>query len=312
MKVVISRKIPGEAEQMLKAAGHEVVYGTDFAGAEAILTMLTDKIDGGVMDAAGKQLKIIANYAVGFDNIDLEAAKQRNIFVTNTPGGFERSVAEHAVGLMLAVARRIVEADKFVRANEFDRWDPNLFIGTELAGKTLGIVGLGRIGTVMAEIASRAMGMKVLYFCPERKIDCEKEFGLEYCSTLLDLLAKSDVVSLHVPLTPGTKHMIGAKEISAMKKTAILINTARGAVVDELALAKALSEKWIAGAGLDVFEDETRLVTESEKILYSLDNVVLTPHIASATVEARTAMSKTAAENIIAALSGQTPPDLAK
>ncbi len=312
MKVVITRKIPGPAEEMLKAAGYEVVVGTNFAGADAILSLLTDKIDGAAMDAAGKQLKIVANYAVGFDNVDAAVAAQRNVFVTNTPGGFERSVAEHAVGLMMAVARRIVEADKFVRQNEFDRWDPNLFIGIELAGKTLGIVGLGRIGTVMAQIAAKALEMKVLYSCPTRREETEKELGIQYCSTLAEMLPQCDVVSLHVPLTPETKHLIGPKELSTMKKTAILINTARGAIVDELALAKALQEKWIAGAGLDVFEDETRLVTESEKILYGLSNVVLTPHIASATIEARSEMSRMAAENIIAALSGKTPLNLVK
>ncbi len=280
---------------MIRDAGHEVV--SEPVGVEAVLSLLTDKIDGAFMDKVGSQLKIIANYAVGFDNINVEEAKKRNIFVTNTPGGFEKSVAEHAVGLMIAVARKIIPADKYVRADEFERWDPNIFMGMELAGKTIGIIGMGRIGSAMAKICEAGLGMKV--------ITCSREK-----ESLNNLLTQADVVSLHVPLCLETKHLIGQKELSLMKKTAILINTARGAVVDEMALAKALQEKWILGAGLDVFEDETKTVTESEKILYSLDNVVLTPHIASATLEARGEMSKIAAENIIFALSGHPPQNL--
>lgn len=295
MKVCILHKVPGAAEEMIKSAGHEIVDNP--VGADGILSLLTDKIDGAFMDQAGLQLKIIANYAVGFDNIDLEAAKTRNIFVTNTPGGFETAVAEHTVGLILAVGRKIVQADKFVRAGEYERWDPNLFIGLEFSGKTIGIVGMGRIGSVVAKICGQGLGMKV--------VTCTKDKN-----SLNDLLARSDVVSLHVPLCAETRHLIGQKELSLMKKTAILINTARGAVVEEMALAKALREKWILGAGLDVFEDETRIVTDSERILYGLENVVLTPHIASATLEARSEMSRLAAQNIIQALSGQTPKNL--
>lgn len=300
MKVCILHKIPGPAEELIKNAGHEIV--DDPVGADAILSLLTDKIDGVFMDKVGAQLKIIANYAVGFDNIDVESAKARNVYVTNTPGGFETAVAEHAVGLMLAVARRIVEGDKFVRAGEYERWDPNIFLGMELSGKTLGIVGLGRIGKVLAKIASEGLGMKVVYF----------SHGEKNVESLGELLKMSDFVSLHVPLNEETRHMIGAKELSLMKKTAILINTARGAVVDEVALARALQEGWIAGAGLDVFEDETKMVTDSEQILYGLENVVLTPHIASATVEARTEMSRLVAENIIEVLSGKIPKNMAK
>jgi len=298
MKVCFLHKIPGQAEELIKAAGHEIA--SDPVRAEGVVTLLTDKIDGAFMDKVGPQLKIIANYAVGYDNISVEEAKKRNILVTNTPGGFERSVAEHAVGLMLAVARKIIPADKYVREGNFERWDPNIFLGEELFGKTLGIIGMGQIGSALAKICEQGLGMKILYFSRSQK----------NVESLEELLKISDVVSLHVPLTPETKHLIGQKELSSMKKTAILINTARGAVIDELALAKALQEKWIAGAGLDVFEDETKLVTESEKILYGLDNVVLTPHIASATQTARFEMSRLVAENIIAAFAGQTPKDL--
>lgn len=310
MKVVITHKIPSPAEEMLKKAGHEVVVGPDTAGADAVLTLLTDKVDGPVMDDIGKQLKIIANYAVGYDNIDIEAAKTRKIFVTNTPGGFERSVAEHSILLLLAVARKLIAADKYVRQGEYERWDPNIFLGEELFGKTIGIVGLGRIGSCTARIASAGFGMKVLYHCRTKNEELKKELRATHYPNLLEMLPLCDAVSLHVPLTAETRHMIGQKELSSMKKTAILINTARGAVVDEMALAKALQEGWIAGAGLDVFEDETKTVTESEKTLYGLENVVLTPHIASATQTARSEMSKIAAENIITALSGQTPKDL--
>ncbi len=297
MKVCFLHQIPGQAEEMIKNAGYEIT--SDPIGADAILSLLTDKIDGDFMDKVGPQLKIVANYAVGYDNIDVEAAKARNVYVTNTPGGFEKSVAEHAVGLMIAVGRKIIVADKFVRQGEYERWDPNIFLGTEFSGKTIGIVGMGRIGTALAKICEQGLGMKI--------ITCTKDKN-----SLNELLTQADVVSLHVPLSAETKHLIGQKELSLMKKTAILINTARGAVIDEMALAKALQEKWIIGAGLDVFEDETKLVTESEKILYSLDNVVLTPHIASATLEARGEMSKIAAENIIMALSGGTPKDLVR
>lgn len=295
MKVCFLHKIPGQAEEMIKNVGHEIT--TDPVGADAILSLLTDKIDAVFLDKVGPQLKIVANYAVGYDNVDLEAAKARNVYVTNTPGGFEKSVAEHAVLLMLAVGRKIIEADKYVRADEFERWDPNIFIGMEFSGKTIGIVGMGRIGTALAKICEQGLGMKI--------ITCTKDKN-----SLNELLTQADVVSLHVPLCPETRHLIGQKELSSMKQTAILINTARGAIIDEMALAKALQEKWIMGAGLDVFEDETKLVTESEKILYGLNNVVLTPHIASATLEARGEMSKIAAENIIVALSGETPKDL--
>lgn len=292
MKVCFLHKIPGQAEEMIKNAGHEIVEGP--VGADAVLSLLTDKIDGEFMDKVGLQLKIVANYAVGFDNIDTAAAAERNVFVTNTPGGFEKSVAEHAVGLMLAVGRKIIVADKFVRQGEYERWDPNIFIGMEFSGKTVGIVGMGRIGSALAKTCEQGLGMKT--------ITCTRDKN-----SLNELLTQSDVVSLHVPLSAETKHLIGQKELSLMKKTAILINTARGAIIDEMALAKALQEKWILGAGLDVFEDETKLLTESEKILYSLDNVVLTPHIASATTQARGEMSRLAASNIIDALSGKTP-----
>jgi len=321
MKVVVTRKIPGPAVDLLQQQGYDVAINSDdrvlppeelksfVVGTDAILSLLTDKVTAEVMDAAGKQLKIIANYAVGFDNVDLEAAKSRNIYVTNTSGGFESSVAEHTVLLMLAVSRKLIEADKYVRAGKYVQWEPELFLGTELVNKTIGIVGMGRIGSVVARICGAGIGMKVVYHS-RNKMD--QEMGYEFLDNLDDLLKVSDVVSLHVPLMAETKHMISKKELSGMKKSAILINTSRGPILDEMALCEALQQGWIAGAGLDVFEDETPLVSPTEKILHSLSNVVLTPHIASATVEARNEMSRTAAENIIETLTGKIPKNLAK
>lgn len=319
MKVVITRRIPGPAVDLLQQQGYEViqnlenkVFSSDelkkhVEGADAILSLLTDKITGEVMDAAGKQLKIVANYAVGYDNIDLVAAKARGIQITNTPGGFESSVAEHTVALLLAVARKIVPADSYVRAGKYVQWEPEIFMGMELTGKTIGIVGIGRIGATVARIAKLGLGMRVVYHSHKKNDELDPILEAEFLDNVDDLLKVSDVVSLHVPLNAETKHLISRKELSEMKKSAILVNTARGAVVDEMALVEALQQNWIAGAGLDVFEDETRELTDSEKILYGLQNVVLTPHIASGTVEARAEMSRTAAENIIRVLSGKAP-----
>lgn len=319
MKVVVTRKIPGPAVDLLQQQGYDVVENQEgrvfsaeelkkfVSGADAILSLLTDKITGEVMDAAGEQLKIVANYAVGYDNIDVAAAKTRGVVVTNTPGGFEMSVAEHSIALLLALARKVVQADAYVRAGKYVQWEPEIFLGTELSGKTMGIVGIGRIGATVARIAKFGLGMKVVYHSHKKNDELDPKLEAEFIDNLDDLLKRADVVSLHVPLTAETKHLISRKELSEMKKSAFLVNTARGAVVDELALVEALQQNWIAGAGLDVFEDETRMVTESEKVLYGLPNVVLTPHIASGTFEARAEMSRTAADNIIQVLSGKGP-----
>ncbi len=323
MRVFVTRKIPGPGVEMLNRQGYEVVVSPEdrvlkleelrelVSGADAILSLLTDKIDATIMDGAGKQLKIIANYAVGFDNVDLEAARARNVYVTNTPEVLNEAVAEHTLALILAVARRIVEADKYVREGKYKNWEPELLLGMQLAGKTLGIVGLGRIGAQVAKIGHHGLGMKIAYF--SRKSDPALEVDLEakYFLQLEELLPEADVVSIHLPLTEETRHFISKKQLSLMKKTAILINTARGPIVDETALIVALKEGWIAGAGLDVFEEESTGSTVNPELL-NLQSVTLTPHIASATVEARSEMSRLVAENIIAALSGQTPPNLAK
>ncbi|MBI1984686.1 MAG: D-glycerate dehydrogenase [Candidatus Wildermuthbacteria bacterium] len=309
MKVFITVKIPEKGIHILRDRGYEVEIGSQknnlsrkdlmrkAKGADAILCQLEDKINGEMLDAIGPQLKVISNYAVGYDNIDLQEASRRNVAVTNTPGVLTQAVAEHAVALVLSVARRIVEADEFIRSGKYRGFEPDLLVGMELKGKTLGIVGHGRIGCKVADIFQKGFGMRVLYYDIFRDMEAEQGCGISYAS-LEDLLAKSDVVSLHVPLLPETKHLIGERELSMMKPSAFLINTARGLVVDEKALVKILKEGKIAGAALDVFENEPKLASGLSK----LKNVVLTPHIASATKEAREKMAEVAALNVIAVL----------
>lgn len=268
-------------------------------GADAIITLLTDKIDEEVMAGIGPNLKIIANYAVGFDNINIEAAKKRNIAVTNTPEVMTQAVAEHAIALMLSCARRIVEGDKFIREKKYKQWEPELLLGPEIAGKTLGIIGIGRIGSALAEIAYHGFGMKILYHDIQHVEEIERTLQADFVS-LTTLFEHSDFVSLHVPLLDSTRHMVSHEQLKMMKKSAILVNTARGAIIDETALIKALKEKEIFAAGLDVFENEI----PSDKLL-GLDNIVMTPHIASATHEARVSMAKCVAENIIEVLNGR-------
>ncbi len=317
-KVFVSRQLFNEAIEILeKHAEVEVFSGVDnaiprdlllskVADVDGLLPLLTDTIDAEVMDAAGEKLKVISNMAVGFNNIDLNAATKRGIYVTNTPGILTDTTADCAFALLMAVARRIAEADRHVRAgNWIHTWGPKMFIGSDIHGKTLGIIGMGRIG---AAVAKRAKGfdMKVIYYDIQRRPDLEKEFGIAYRS-LEEVLSASDFITLHVPLTKGTHHMIGEKELSKMKRKAFLINTSRGSVVDEEALYMALREGVIAGAGLDVFEEEP---IKSRNPLLELDNVVLTPHIASASVETRTKMAVTAAKNLVSVLQGKEPPNL--
>lgn len=271
-------------------------------GSDAIVTLLTDKIDGKVLDGIGNQLKIVANYAVGFDNIDVEAARARNVAVTNTPDIMTQAVAEHAMALVLACARRVEEGDNYVRAGKYKQWEPDLLLGPEVAGKTLGIVGMGRIGISLAGIGYHGFGMKIIYSDPNICEEADRSFQAQRRS-LNELLERADFISLHVPLIPATHHLIGAEELKRMKKSAILVNTARGPVVDENALAKALEEKEIFAAGIDVFEFEPKPVEK----LKTLQNVIMTPHIASATYEAREAMSELVAENIIEVLNNRPP-----
>jgi glyoxylate reductase len=315
-KVFVTRKILEEGLNMLRERYDVEVSDYDgvipremllkkVKGADALLSLLTDNIDAEVMDAAGPNLKIIANYAVGYNNIDVEEATKRGIMVTNTPGVLTETTADFAWTLLMAIARRIVEADKFVREGKFRGWEPMLLLGTDVFGATLGIVGFGRIGQAMAR---RALGfnMRVLYYDNSR---VDEQIEKELKATFVDLptlLKESDFVTLHVPLTKQTHHLIGEKELKMMKKDAYLINTARGPVVDEKALVKALKEGWIKGAALDVFENEPEIEPE----LLKLDNVVLAPHIASASYATRSKMSVMVAENIIKALNGEVPPNL--
>lgn len=280
-------------------------------GKDAVISLLTDSIDGEVLDAAGPQLKIVANYAVGFNNFNVAAATERGVVLTNTPGVLDDATATHAFTLMLAMARRIPEADKFVREGKWKGWAPMFFIGLDVDRQTLGIAGLGRIGQNVARKA-KGFDMKIIYSDVRRNEEFEKQVG----ATFVDketLLKESDFLTLHVPLLPETRHYIGEKELKMMKKTAVLINASRGPVVDEVALVKALKEKEIWGAALDVYEDEPVLAPG----LTELDNVVIVPHVASATMETRIKMGNIAVGNIIKVLNGQTPdtcvnPDVLK
>jgi len=310
-KVFITRKIDEKGIEMLKKHFDVEVNEKDCilsrteltkraAGADAIVTLLSDVIDNEIINSLDEKTKIIANYAVGFDNIDIAAASKRNIVVTNTPEVMTQAVAEHAITLLLACARRVVEGDKYVRAGKYKIWEPDLLLGPEIAGKTIGIVGIGRIGAALASIAYHGFGMEILYHDIKRDDEVERNFQAKFVS-LNHLLEKSDFISLHVPLCPSTKHMISSGEFKLMKKSAIIINTSRGAVINEKMLVNALRDKEIFAAGLDVFEQEGSVSHD----LISLNNVVLTPHIASATHEARQSMSVCVAENIIEVLSGR-------
>lgn len=314
MKVFVTRQIPQKGLEMLKArfeveigasdrnlSRREICEGTK--DADALVCLLSDAIDEEILSDA-KKLKIIANYAVGYNNINVEYAKEHGIFVTNTPGVLTETTADLTWALMLSVARRIVEADKFTRSGKFKGWEPELMLGSDIFGKTLGVIGAGRIGQAVMKRAI-GFGMRVIYYSKSRlPLDIESNLNASYVS-LEKLLKEADFVSLHVPLTKNTYHMIGKDQLSLMKRTAYLINTARGPVVDEEALVKFLKEKRIAGAALDVFENEPLLTPG----LTELDNVVITPHIGSASKETREKMSVIVAENVIAALEGKIPPN---
>lgn len=316
-KIFVSRKIPGKALEKLKASGHEVLISEfdrplteeEFLekarGMDAVLTLLTDRVNADVIDAIGPQLKIVSNYAGGFDNIDIKAATDRGVVVTNTQSDeVSEAVAEHTWALILALTRRIVEADEATRRGGYKGWEPDIFLGPSLKGKTLGIVGLGRIGSM---VAGRAEGfkMKVLYNNRKPDPEKEKELGVEFAE-LDKLLSESDFISLHVPLTEETRHMINRETLGKTKKGAYLINTSRGPVVNEHDLVEALRSAQLSGAALDVFENEPDINPE----LLGMENVILTPHIASATKEAREKMSEQAVNAILFVLSGKKPENL--
>ncbi len=320
-KIYITRKIPESGINKLKEKGYEidinpedkVLSREELLDAlkqkeyDAVLCLLTDKIDGEVFDAAPKA-KIFANYAVGFNNIDLDAAKEKGVMITNTPGVLTETVAEYTFTLLLAIAHRLTEADRFTRAGNYKGWAPMLLLGTDLSKKTLGIVGLGRIGSRVANHAVKGFGMRVLYYDIKRNEEFEKEYGAEFRESVEGVMKDADFVSVHVPLLESTKGLINKERFAAMKPTAFFVNTSRGQVVDEEALVEALQNKTIKGAAIDVYEKEPNLTPG----LTELDNVIITPHIASATEETRSKMSDLAAENLIAALDGETPPNLVK
>jgi lactate dehydrogenase-like 2-hydroxyacid dehydrogenase len=270
-------------------------------GRNAIISLLTDTIDGAVLDAAGAQCRIVANYAVGFNNFDLSAATTRGVILTNTPGVLDDATATHAWALLLATARRISESERYVRAGKWQGWAPMAFIGQDVDNMTLGIAGLGRIGQRFARKAA-AFDMNIIYTDAKPNTEFERQYNARFVDKAT-LLRESDYLSLHLPLLSETHHYIGAAELAAMKPTAVLINAARGPLVDENALVAALREKVIWGAGLDVFEDEPKLAPG----LAELDNVVIVPHIASATAQTRLAMGKIAADNVIRVLNGEAP-----
>ncbi len=315
-RVVVARELPAEAMQRLEGRFElEVNRGEPWSKAElmerlreaeALVCQLTQKVDAEVLapTVSGK-LRVVANVAVGFDNVDVAAATARGIAVTNTPGVLDDTTADFTWALLMAVARRVVEGDRFLREGKWKGWDLMLLLGADVHGKTLGIFGLGRIGRKVAERA-RGFGMRVLYHDAARAPEqLERELGVEWAEKE-QLLREADFVTLHVPLLPATRHLIGARELATMKPTAYLINAARGPVVDEAALVEALEKKRIAGAALDVFENEPQVYPK----LVAMPNVVLEPHMASASVETRTRMAVMAAENVVAVLEGKRPPNL--
>jgi glyoxylate reductase len=315
-KVVVTGKIPAVALERLRAE-HTVDAWEDespisrdellkrVAGADAIVSLLTEKIDAELLDAAGKQLRSVSNVAVGYNNIDVPDCRERNVLVTNTPGVLTEATADIAMALILMSTRRLAEGERVIRAQQPWQWGMFYMLGSSIQGSQLGIVGMGQIGAAVARRA-RAFGMTIAY-TKRSPLDAETAKELNATHMELDeLLTTSDVVSLHCPYSPETHHLMNASTIGKMKKSAYLINTARGPVVDEEALATALQQGKIAGAGLDVFEKEPTV----HQALIGLDNAVLIPHLGSATVETRTAMANLAVTNALAVLSGKTAPNL--
>lgn len=312
-RIVVTRTVPEAAVAVLREAGSVHVCTQDgplspaelreaVRGAHAVVTMLHDRVDAELVEAAGPQLEVVANVAVGYDNVDVPAVTERGVVVTNTPGVLVDATADLTLGLLLMVTRRLAEGERLLRAREPWTFHLGFMLGSGLQGKTLGIVGLGGIGQAVARRAS-AFGMDVVYTGRRQApAEVEAELGARRLP-LEELLRTADVVSLHCPLTEQTRHLIDRDALAAMKPTAYLVNTSRGPVVDEKALAEALREGRIAGAALDVFEREP----EVEPALLDLDNVVVVPHLGSATVETRTAMAELAARNVAAVLAGEEP-----
>ncbi len=314
-RVFVSRRIPQEGLDIVLAACAAEVNGDDehlsqaelidrVKGVEGLLCLLTDDINDAILGAS-PQLKVVANVAVGYNNIDVQAATRRKIMVTNTPGVLDDTTADFTWCLLLASARRLAESERYTRAGRYTGWGIMLLCGEDVFGKTIGICGLGRIGRGVAKRA-RGFEMRILYTDAVRApVEVERELGAQFVDKET-LCREADFITLHVPLLPETHHYVSTKELKLMKKTAHLINASRGPVVDEMALVQALGERWIAGAGLDVYEHEPHIAPG----LTELDNVTLAPHIASASVETRTKMAVMAATNLIEALQGRRPPNI--
>ena len=315
-EVYITRGIAQEALDMIDQVAEMEVWPQEsplsyevllekVRDAEGLLTLLTDRIDAALMAAAPK-LKVVSNLAVGYDNIDIPEATRRGIVVGNTPGVLTETTADLAFALLMSAARRVVEADSYTRKGQWQSWGPMTLLGQDIHHATLGIVGLGRIG---AELAKRARGfnMKVLYYDKIRRSEPEeRQLGVEYVSEMSKLVSSADFISVHVPLRPQTYHLFGAAEFAMMKPTAVFINTSRGLVVDQKALCEALKARQIFAAAVDVTEVEP--IPHDDSLL-TLDNIIITPHIASASVTTRTSMAVMAAANLIAGLKGQVPPN---
>lgn len=312
MKIFITRKIPSLAKELLIKEGFLVnEYSKNSAiplnelienvkESDAIISLLTEKFDRKLIDTL-KNCKIIANYAVGFNNIDINYAKRKGIIVTNTPKVLTNATAEIAVSLVLACARKIVESDKFMRGDNFIGWEPKLFQGIQLTGKTIGIIGAGRIGQAAAGML-KGFGCKIIYFNKSKKPKFERELKAKKVS-LTKLMRTSDIVSIHVPLNKQTKHLLDKEKLNLLKTSAIIVNTARGEIIDEKYLIKMLKKKRIFAAGFDVYENEPNY----NKELLKLGNTVLLPHIGSATYETRNKMAELAAKNVINVLKGKKP-----
>ncbi|WP_298886682.1 D-glycerate dehydrogenase [uncultured Serinicoccus sp.] len=314
-RVVVTGRVPKPGLDILRRAGHEIdVWDSEdqqpreqlleqVRGADALLTLLTEQVDAELLDAAGDQLQVVANVAVGYNNVDVQVCRERGVVATNTPGVLTEATADIAMGLILMATRRLGEGERVIRSGTPWQWGMFYLLGSGLQRKTLGVVGLGGIGAATARRA-RAFGMNVIY---SSRSQAPRELELELGAHRVDLdtlLAESDVLSLHCPYSPATHHLLGPEQFAAMKRTAYVVNTARGPVIDEAALADALQEGQIAGAGLDVFEDEPKV----HPGLLECENAVLVPHLGSATIETRTAMATLAADNAVAVLAGEEPP----
>ncbi len=311
-KVFITREISDAAASLLKKKNYEIkVYGKNKSitknellknvkDADAVISLLSDKFDSSIIDEM-KECKIISNYAVGYNNIDVEYAKKKGIFVSNTPNVLTDSTADLAITLALSCARKVIEGERIIRSGKFKGWEPKLLLGVELKNKIFGIIGAGRIGTAAA-IRARAFGTNIIYYSRSKKVDLETKTNAKKVS-LNKLLKDSDFISIHVPLNGATYHLLNKVNLKLLKQSAILINTARGEVVDEKELIKILKKKKILAAGFDVYENEPDINPE----LLVLDNVILLPHIGSATEDARKAMAEIAALNVINVLEGKKP-----